>query len=86
MRAISKQEVLMQTSEFKPWEELYVAAVLEDDPAKASYRIDIAQDALRERWHTLSQVPLARNSERRRIEDAIRTLNMIRLNELDPPA
>jgi hypothetical protein len=73
----------MQTTEFKPWEELYVAAVLESDPAKAVDRINTAQDALRERWHALSQVPLARNRERQRVEDAIRTLNVIRLNELD---
>ncbi|MCU1270431.1 MAG: hypothetical protein JWN74_1725 [Acidobacteriaceae bacterium] len=73
----------MQTTEFKPWEELYVAAVLENDPAKAVDRINTAQDALRERWHALSQVPLARNRERQRVEDAIRTLNVIRLNELD---
>ena len=76
----------MQTTEFKPWEELYVAAVLENDPNKAADRINTAQDALRERWHALSQVPLARNRERQRVEDAIRTLNMIRLNELDPRA
>jgi hypothetical protein len=76
----------MQTTEFKPWEELYVAAVLESDPAKAADRIDTAQDALRERWHALSQVPLARNRERQRVEDAIRTLNVIRLNELDASA
>jgi hypothetical protein len=76
----------MQTTEFKPWEQLYVAAVLENDPAKAADRINTAQDALRERWHALSQVPLARNRERQRVEDAIRTLNLIRLNELDPPA
>jgi hypothetical protein len=76
----------MQTTEFKPWEELYVAAVLENDPAKAADRIDTAQDALRERWHALSRAPLARNRERQRVEDAIRTLNMIRLNELDPSA
>jgi len=76
----------MQTTEFKPWEELYVAAVLENDPNKAADRINTAQDALRERWHALSQVPLARNRERQRVEDAIRTLNLIRLNELDPHA
>ena len=76
----------METHQFKPWEELYVAAVLENDPAKAAGRIDIAQDALRERWHSLSKVPLARNRERQRVEDAIRTLNMIRLNEPEPPS
>ena len=72
----------MQTTEFNPWEELYVAAVLENDPAKAADRINTAQDALRERWHVLSRAPLARNRERQRVEDAIRTLNLIRLNEL----
>jgi hypothetical protein len=75
----------METSHFKPWEELYVAAVLESDPAKAAHRIDAAQDALREQWHALGQVPLARNRERQRVEDAIRTLNLLRLNELDCP-
>ena len=76
----------METNEIKSWEELYAAAVLESDPAKAVDRINTAQDALRERWHALRQVPLARDPERRRVEDAIRTLNMIRLNELEPPA
>ena len=76
----------MEANEFTPWEDLYVAAVLETDPAKTAARIDVAQDALRERWHILSQLPLARDPERQRVEDAIRTLNMIRLHELEPPA
>ena len=76
----------MQTNEIKSWEDLYVAAVLETDPAKIADRLDIAQDALRERWRALRQVALARDPERQRLEDAIRTLNVIRLNELDPPA
>jgi hypothetical protein len=80
------QEVRMEANEFTPWEDLYVAAVLETDPAKAAARIDVAQDALRERWHALNRVPVVRDPERKRIEDAIRTLNMIRANELDPPA
>ncbi len=71
----------MELNESKAWEELYVAAVLENDPAKAADRINTAQDALRERWHALSQTPLARDPERQRVEDAIRTLNLIRLNE-----
>jgi hypothetical protein len=49
-------------------------------------RISIAQDALRERWHELRQVPLARHRERQRVEDAIRTLNLLRLTELERPA
>ena len=76
----------MQTNEIRSWEELYVAAVLETDPAKIADRLDAAQDALRERWHALRQLPLAREPEKQRVEDAIRTLNMIRLNELDSPA
>jgi hypothetical protein len=75
----------METREFMPWEELYVAAVLEGDPKKAAERINVAQEALRERWHVLGQVPLARNPERRRVEDAIQTLNLIKQNELGAP-
>jgi hypothetical protein len=76
----------METNEIKSWEDLYVAAVLETDPTKIGDRLNLAQDALRERWHELRQVPIARHPERQRVEDAIRTLNMIRLNELEPPA
>jgi len=72
----------METNEPHLWEELYTAAVLETDPGKVADRIDKAQDALRERLHTLRQLPLARDRERRRLEDAIRTLNMIRATEL----
>lgn len=64
------------------WEELYAAAVLETDPSKIENCIDQAQDALRERWHTLEQTPLVHDREKRRIEDALRTLNMIRVTEL----
>jgi hypothetical protein len=66
------------------WEELYVAAVLESDPNELSKRLDVAQDALRIRWHELRQMPLARDRERQRVEDAIRTLNLIRLHEIAP--
>jgi len=76
----------METSEHKVWEELYVAAVLESDPTKMADKISLAQDALRERWHELRQVPLARHRERQRVEDAIRTLNLLRLTELEHPA
>lgn len=76
----------MESNEPQPWEELYVAAVLEPDPSKVADRINMAQDALRERWQILHQMPLASNPERRRVEDAIRTLNMIRETELRAPA
>lgn len=76
----------MQVKETRLWEELYVAAVLESDPNKIDDRINLAQDALRERWHELRQTPLARDRERQRVADAIRTLNLIRLHEIEPPA
>ena len=43
----------MEMNEPQLWEELYTAAVLETDPSKVADRIDRAQDALRERLHTL---------------------------------
>jgi hypothetical protein len=78
------EEILM--NEPKLWEELYAAAVLETEPAKIADRIDQAQNALRERWQTLHQTPRAHDRERRRLEDAMRTLNLIREAELRPSA
>ena len=75
----------MQMKEKHLWEELYVAAVLESNPEKLGDRISLAQDALRERWYELRQAPLARDPERQRVADAIRTLNLIRLNEVESP-
>jgi hypothetical protein len=72
--------------EFEPWEELYVAAVLETDPGKIADRINLAQGALRDRWKTLHEMPRARDHERQRVEDALRTLNLIRQNELKASA
>ena len=72
----------MQKNELQFWEELYVAAVLETDPAKVAARIDQAQNALSERWRILCQAPRARDRERQRVEDAMRTLNLIRDTEL----
>lgn len=76
----------MQTNQPITWEELYAAAVLETDPEKISERINLAQDALRNRWGILQKLPLARDRERQRIEDAIRTLNLIRQTELQGSA
>ena len=75
----------MENNQPEAWEELYVAAVLEPDLKKVADRIETAQNALRERWHTLQQMPLARSRERTRVEDAIRTLNLIRETELHDP-
>jgi hypothetical protein len=76
----------METKAREAWEELYVAAVLETDATKIADRINLAQDALRDRWHSLSQIPHARDRERQRVEDAIRTLNLIRQTELKASA
>lgn len=70
----------------KLWEELYAAAVLETDSAKMADRIRQAQDALRQRWQALLQMPDAHDRERRRVQDAMRTLNLIRDAELRAPA
>jgi hypothetical protein len=76
----------MRTNELKAWEELYVAAVLESDPIKVESRIDLAQDALRERWQVLCRAPRAHDRERQRVEDAMRTLNLIRETEFKDSA
>ena len=72
----------MESNQPITWEDLYAAAVLETDPERISERINLAQDALRDRWRDLQNLPLARDRERQRVEDAIRTLNLIRLTEL----
>ncbi len=72
----------MERNELKAWEELYAAAVLENDPTKVAYRISLAQDALREHWQMLCRTPRARDRERQRVEDAMRTLDLIRQTEL----
>jgi hypothetical protein len=72
----------MQPNQARPWEELYAAAVLETNPEKISERINLAHDALRDRWRELQKLPPARDPERQRVEDAIRTLNLIRQTEL----
>ncbi len=76
----------MQINGPQAWEELYAAAVLETDPAKVVDRINLAQNALRQRWETLHHMPLKRDHERRRLEDAMRTLNLIRQTEIEAPA
>ena len=76
----------MEVNQPNQREELYAAAVLETDPEKMSERIDLAQDALRDRWRDLQRLPLARERERQRVEDAIRTLNLIRQTELENSA
>ncbi len=76
----------MEMAEPRIWEELYAAAVLETDPTKAVARINTAQDALRERWHALCQEPLVHDRELERVEDAMRTLTLIRETELGTSA
>jgi hypothetical protein len=59
------------------WEEAYRAAVLETDRDKLADRIDLAMAVLRA---CLREIRCSR--ERQRIEDAVRTLDLIRRTEL----
>src|ERR1700737_3078056 len=63
------------------WEEAYRAAVLETDHHKLIDKIESATTVLRESLLEASSSP-EHLSERRRIEDALRTLDMIRRIEL----
>jgi len=76
----------MEKNEPQPWEELYAAAVFEADPRKIADRVNTAQQELRRRWQSLHQTPLRNDRERQRVEDAIRTLNLISQTTLEPPA
>lgn len=67
------------------WEEAYRAAVLETDHHKLAEKIDLAITVLRQCLKESSSPP-ERSSERQRIEDALRTLDMIRRIELQIPA
>jgi hypothetical protein len=63
------------------WKEVYRAAVLETDQHKLVDKIDLAISVLTERLLDASSSPEHR-SERQRIEDALRTLDVIRRIEL----
>jgi len=67
------------------WEEAYRAAVLETDHHKLAEKIDLAITVLRQCLKESSSPP-ERSSERQRMEDALRTLDMIRRIELQIPA
>lgn len=72
----------MKTDDANTWEDLYAAAVLETDPERMNDRIEEAQEALRRRWQDLHATPDFDNRELHKIEDAMRTLFMIRDMEL----
>jgi hypothetical protein len=65
------------------WEEVYEAALLEMDQRKMAERIDAATTVLGSALRELSDVP-ERRHEKAWIEDALRTLQMIRQTELNP--
>jgi antitoxin component HigA of HigAB toxin-antitoxin module len=67
------------------WEEAYRAAVLETDYHKLADKIDLAVTVLTECLLEVSSSP-EHIGERQRIEDALRTLDMIRRIELQIPA
>jgi len=66
------------------WEEAYRAAVLETDHNKLMDKIDSATTVLRKSLLEASSPP-EHIGERQRIEDALRTLDMIRRIELQIP-
>ena len=67
------------------WEEAYRAAVLETDHNRLIDKIDSATTVLRKSLLEASS-PREHIGERERIEDALRTLDMIRRTELQIPA
>jgi len=67
------------------WEEAYRAAVLETDHHKLAEKIDLATTLLRQCLKESSSPP-KRSSERQRMEDALRTLDMIRRIDVQIPA
>ena len=67
------------------WEEAYRWAVLETNGHKLADKIDLAMTLLRECLLETSSSP-QHHSERQRMEDALRTLDMIRRIELRIPA
>jgi len=70
---------------YQDWEEAYRAAVLETDHNKLMDKIDSATTVLRKSLLEASSPP-EHIGERQRIEDALRTLDMIRRTELQIPA
>jgi len=70
---------------YEDWEEAYRAAVLETDHNKLIDKIDSATTVLRKSLLEASSPP-EHIGERQRIEDALRTLDMIRRIELQIPA
>jgi hypothetical protein len=64
------------------WEEVYEAALLEMDQRKMAERIDAATTVLGSALRELSDAP-ERRHEKAWIEDALRTLQMIRQTELN---
>jgi hypothetical protein len=64
------------------WEETYRAAVLETEQHKLAEKVDLATTVLR--WR-LSSSPPEQGWERQRMEDALRTLDLIRRVEFRIP-
>jgi isopropylmalate/homocitrate/citramalate synthase len=70
---------------YQDWEEAYRAAVLETDHNRLIDKIDSATTVLRKSLLETSSSP-EHVGERQRIEDALRTLDMIRRIDLKIPA
>jgi hypothetical protein len=69
----------------QPWEEVYRAAVLEPDNLKLAGKLDAASVVLMQRLLELGSSS-GHAGERRRLIDALLTLDMIRRIEVKVPA
>jgi hypothetical protein len=63
------------------WEPAYTSAMLETDSKKLAVKIDVAREILQSWLSELSSSPEHRR-QRERIEDALRTLDLVRRIEL----
>jgi len=60
------------------WQELYSVAMLEAEAAKIDERIDAAELAMHERQRVLSKDPTRAPEEGQAIDDALRSLSVLR--------
>ena len=67
----------MNESESQPWYQLYTSAVVELDPERLIERVNATEAAIHSRLRDL-QYDSDHHEERQLMEDALRTLNLLR--------
>ena len=82
---IPERRILMNAEMPQPWDEAYLAAVLETDQRKLADKINAANKIL---WRRLQELGSSsdRSQETQRVTDALLTLDMIRRIEFKVPA